>query len=156
MKKILFSDALFSKDRIYRYALWRIWDDNLPKILFIGLNPSTADEIQDDPTIRRCMGYAKDWGYGGIMVANLFAYISTDPKMLKDVDAAESTENRKHIKDMINKCKIVVCAWGNNRGAPPTYLQEITELYYIDLCKDGMTPKHPLYLNKTLKPKSYN
>ena len=61
MKKILFSDAFFSKDRLYRYALWRIWDNELPKVLFIGLNPSTADEVKDDPTIRRCIRYALDW-----------------------------------------------------------------------------------------------
>ena len=58
--KLIYSDAKFSKDRIYRYALWRIWDDTLPKLLFIGLNPSTADETNDDPTMRRCIRFSKD------------------------------------------------------------------------------------------------
>ena len=79
MKKIIHSDALFSEDRIYRYALWRTWDESLPKALFIGLNPSTADEIQDDPTIRRCIRYSMDWGYGGYIMGNIFGYRSTDP-----------------------------------------------------------------------------
>ena len=72
MKQLLHSDAYFSKDRIYRYALWRIWNHNLPKVVFIGLNPSTADEIEDDPTIRRCMSYADNWGYGGYIMGNIF------------------------------------------------------------------------------------
>ena len=82
---ILHSDAFFSKDRIYRYALWRIWDYDLPKVLFIGLNPSTADEFKNDPTIRRCMRYSYDWGYGGYIMGNIFGYRSTDPRNLKKV-----------------------------------------------------------------------
>ena len=85
MKKILSSDAVFSKDRIYRYALWRTWNENLPKTLFIGLNPSTADEIQDDPTIRRCIRYSRDWGYGGYIMGNIFGYRSTNPLVLKQI-----------------------------------------------------------------------
>ena len=71
---LLKSDAVFSPDRLHRYGLWRIWDDDLPKVLFIGLNPSTADELKNDPTIRRCIGYAKDWGYGCLL------YTSPSPR----------------------------------------------------------------------------
>lgn len=72
----LFSDikkqtgATFSKDRLYRYQLWRIWDESKPYMNVIGLNPSTADETKDDPTIRRCLGFAKAWGYGALRVAD--------------------------------------------------------------------------------------
>ena len=77
------SDASFSKDRIHRYTLYRVWNEELPKVLFIGLNPSTATETKNDPTIRRCMGYAKDWGYGSYIMGNIFAFRSTDPKNLR-------------------------------------------------------------------------
>ena len=71
--------AVFSKDRQYRYALWRIWDETLPKVMFIGLNPSTADEYKNDPTTVRCINYAQDWGYGSIFLNNLFGVISSQP-----------------------------------------------------------------------------
>lgn len=71
--------ANLSECRRYRFSLWRIWDEALPYALFIGLNPSTADETANDPTITRCINFAKDWGYGGIYMANLFAYRATDP-----------------------------------------------------------------------------
>ena len=82
---LIYSNAKFSKDRAYRYALWRTWDDSLEKLLFIGLNPSTADEIKDDPTMRRCIRFSKDFGFGGFIMANIFAFRSTDPKKLKKI-----------------------------------------------------------------------
>jgi len=75
----MISDAKLSVCRKYRYALWRIWDKSKPIVLFISLNPSTADEKEDDPTIRRCIGFAKSWGYGGLCMANLFAYRTKSP-----------------------------------------------------------------------------
>ncbi|HDR1569813.1 TPA: DUF1643 domain-containing protein, partial [Pasteurella multocida] len=76
------NNAIFSDCGTYRYVLWRIWDTLLPRITFIGLNPSTADESNDDPTIRRCINFAKKWGYGGIYMVNLFAYRSTDKSVI--------------------------------------------------------------------------
>ena len=75
--------AVFSPCRTYRYALSRVWAADKPYALFIGLNPSTADETLDDPTIRRCIDFAKRWGYGGLVMANLFAYRATDPAVMK-------------------------------------------------------------------------
>jgi hypothetical protein len=72
--------AEFSDCGTYRYALWRTWNALQPGVLFVGLNPSTADATTDDPTIRRCIGFAKRWGYGGITMANVFAYRATDPR----------------------------------------------------------------------------
>ncbi|GHX72979.1 hypothetical protein VCSRO16_3593 [Vibrio cholerae] len=69
--------AELSKCRKYRYALWRTWDSDKPFAMFIGLNPSTADEKNDDPTLRRCINFAKSWGYGGVCMANLFAFRAT-------------------------------------------------------------------------------
>ena len=71
--------AVFSDDMVYRYRLWRTWDPDLPTCLFIMLNPSTADHEQNDPTIRRCLDFAKQWGYGQLLVGNLFALRATDP-----------------------------------------------------------------------------
>ena len=81
--------ATFSKCKIYRYRLWRIWDAKKPTVLFIMLNPSTAGSTMDDPTIKRCIGFAKSWGYGGLYVGNLFAYRSTQPKGLLKLNDAE-------------------------------------------------------------------
>ena len=74
--------AILSEDRKYRYVLLRTWDEAKPAVLFIGLNPSTADEEDDDPTILKCINYAKTWGYGKILMVNLFALRSTDPSIL--------------------------------------------------------------------------
>lgn len=73
------TDAVLSTCRKYRFALWRIWDESKPYAMIIGLNPSTADEKEDDPTIARCIGFARSWGYGGLCMANLFAFRATEP-----------------------------------------------------------------------------
>lgn len=135
-KKKLFDDgyknsgALLSPDRMYRYALWRIWDDTRPLINFIGFNPSTADELIDDPTIRRCVGYAQSWverrgvtdkepnppieqSFGGIYMTNLFAYRHTHPKYLLKAQDPIGVENDIHLINIARKCNIVVFSWGN-------------------------------------------
>lgn len=137
----------------YRYQLWRIWDEKLPCVGFIMLNPSVADSKQDDPTIRRCINYAKSWGYGGIYVGNLYAYISTDPKQLKKVNDPVGKLNAAHIMSVIGKSELVICAWGNNEK-PPEYFKSLLKLHYLELSIKGI-PKHPLYLKKDLKPKPY-
>jgi len=149
-----FNGADFSPDRRYRYKLWRIWDKTNPKALFIMLNPSTADKINDDPTIRRCIGFARSWNFGGILVGNLFAYRSADPKELQLVNNPVGDTNQESIQQMISESKLVVCAWGNEQGAPPKWLNDLSNLHYLELTKDG-TPKHPLYLRKGLIPKSF-
>lgn len=75
-------NAFFSSDRKHRIWLCRIWDSTKPRIMFIGLNPSTANETSNDPTIRRVKSMANSWGYGGVYMMNLFTFISTDPKKL--------------------------------------------------------------------------
>lgn len=144
----------------YRYSLTRIWDAEKPKVLFIMLNPSTADGEQDDPTIRRCIGFAKSWGYGGLYVGNLLAYRATNPKDLKGVDDPFGPANETHLKEMARKAELLVCAWGN--PAITKNMMHQTKLikglglvpHYLELTKDG-TPKHPLYLKSELKPRAF-
>jgi len=157
------SSAVISVDGIYRYQLSRIWDEKLPQVMFIMLNPSTADAEKDDPTIRRCKSFAKSWGFGGIRVGNLFAYRSTDPKEILQCSNPIGEENKRHIDKMAAKCELVICAWGNSdivnkltKNNPEYFpLKNITNLRYLELSIDG-TPKHPLYLKGNLQPKEYN
>ena len=152
--------ATFSKCGTYRYELWRIWNDQLPKVLFIMLNPSTADANTDDPTIKRCIDFAYHWGFGGLYVGNLFAYRSTHPKDLLLTADAIGIKNDIYLKKMSQKSDIAVCAWGNAKlirkiMSNKLVLKNINcPLYYIDLSKDG-TPKHPLYLKRSLRLKKY-
>ena len=156
-RKLIHSDAKFSKDRIYRYALWRIWDDSLPKLLFIGLNPSTADETNDDPTMRRCIRFSKDLGYGGFIMGNIFSYRSTDPKKLKNIKNPIGKRNNFWLKKLHNEAGMTIAAWGTHgkyldRGADVMKL--LDELYCLRITKEGF-PSHPLYLPSTLKPIKY-
>ena len=148
-------DAVISKCGKYRYSLIREWNKSKQKVLFLMLNPSDADDKKDDPTIKRCINFAKDWGYGGLMVANLYAYITDNPKELFTSKNPEGFDNIRYIKKMINECKIVVCAWGNKQGLPPLYLQKLSDLYFLELSDVDGTPKHPLYLNKTSKLRKF-
>lgn len=120
----------------------------------MGLNPSTADENLDDPTIRRCINFAKDWGYGGMYMGNIFAYRSTDPKNLKKVDDPIGEDNDKWLIDLQDTCDLVVLAWGTN-GTLMDRNEQVIEMFETPHClalsKDGH-PKHPLYLKKDLKP----
>ena len=148
------TDAKFSPCRKYRYVLYRIWDKTKPLVMFIGLNPSKADETRDDPTIRRCINFAKSWEYGGIFVTNLFAYRTNIPKKMKIYDDPIGEENDKWIKIISKKAAIVIAAWGNegvylNRAR--VIEKSISNLKCIKINKSG-EPSHPLYLKSNLKP----
>lgn len=162
----LFSNnsAVISKCGKYRYALTRVWDEIKPRVLFIMLNPSTADAEKDDPTIRRCMHFANDWGYGGLYVVNLFALRATNPEDLLKAPFVVGVENEKWVRRMSSLAHLVVCAWGN--GSIVEKLQKRLDhtwkpmswvnktLHYLELSNDG-TPKHPLYLKRSVTPKPY-
>lgn len=92
--------ATLSEDRKYRYTLTRIWDETKPKVMFIGLNPSTADETKDDPTIIRCINFAKSWGYGGLEMTNLFAFRATNPKVMKNEKEPIGKDNDTWLKKL--------------------------------------------------------
>ena len=158
------SNASFSPDRDYRFALWRIWDDR-PKVMFVGLNPSTASESLNDPTIRRCIGFAKDWGYGGVYMCNLFGLVSTDPKALYEHLDPVGRGNNLVLQMIRDRCRLAVAAWGalvNTRDFKYYYTQhraEIVAEWLAPMMCLGITknncPRHPLYLSKDTKLQEY-
>ena len=106
-------DAIISNDGLYRYRLERTWDLGKPKCLYVMLNPSDADDKIDDRTIKACIRFAQDWGYGGLMVGNLFAYRSPYPRKLKTVDDPIGPENDLYLAAMLSEADKVIAAWGN-------------------------------------------
>ena len=151
-------NATFSDCRKYRYALSRTWNGKKKTILFIGLNPSTADEKVDDPTIRRCINYAQNWGYGSLLMVNLFAYRATMPTELKNVKNPIGNDNDLHIIELSKKADLAVAAWGNE-GSHLNRDKEVKKLIPNLMClkinKSGQ-PAHPLYQKKDLKLIKYS
>jgi len=152
------SGANFSRCRSYRYTLWRRWDVDGPLVMIIGLNPSTADARQDDPTIRRCIGFARDWGYGGLVVTNLFAFRATYPADLKAAADPVGPRNDVWIKRMANQAETIVAAWGNDG----TWLDRSARLRRLLAGRlrclrinAGGEPAHPLYLPAGLMPREW-
>ncbi len=146
--------AEFSPDRIYRYALYRIWDESKPKVMFVGLNPSTADESVDDPTIRRCKRFAADWGYGEMIMANLFALRATDPKIMMSHDAPIGPENNSWLRDLARQADLIIGAWGNHGGyvnRDRVVIAFLPQMMCLGLTKKGK-PKHPLRLRADTQP----
>lgn len=146
--------AQLSACRNYRYALWRSWDDSKPRVMFIGLNPSTADEAQDDPTLRRCMNYAQAWGFGSVCIANLFAFRATEPNDMKIAKNPIGPQNDKWLKKLVGQSSLIIAAWGNDglfldRSAQVRKF--LPELHCLKLNKSG-EPAHPLYQKANLNP----
>ena len=142
--------AKFSKDRLSRYSLYRIWEKKLPRILFIMLNPSLACSNKNDPTIKKLIIFSKSWGFGGFYVGNLYSNISPYPKNIVSIKNIQEKKNIDSIKNMVKNSKLTIYAWGNNEKTP-IWLRKIVKVpYCIELSVNGV-PKHPLYLKKTLK-----
>lgn len=147
------SGAIISPCGQFRYRLWRRWSSNVNPITFIMLNPSTADAEQDDPTIRKCIGFAKRLGQGAIEVVNLYAYRATKPAELKAAGWPKGPENDRHILDACKDSRdAVICAWGANaRGMDrPRAVLDLLRTSGIRpmalaLTDDGI-PRHPLYI----------
>ena len=149
--------AEFSLDRIYRYSLWRFWKKDKGYAAFVCLNPSTADEFTDDPTIRRCINYAESWGYGGMIMLNLFAYRATDPIKLYSAKDPIGPDNDFHLRSASSKAKVTIAAWGTHGGylgRDNAVMSMLTAPKCLGITKEGY-PKHPLYLKKGLKPAQY-
>ena len=145
--------ATISECGKYRYDLWRTWNESGRSVLFVCLNPSTADATNDDPTIRRCMGFARAWGYGKMDVANLFAYRATNPSELLRVSDPIGACNDDWLYHLMGESSMVVAAWGN-RGGLLNRADEfmcmiplLTKVHCLGVNKSGQ-PKHPLYLPK--------
>lgn len=154
--------ADFSEDRNYRYALWRIWDESKPLVMFIGLNPSTANETEPDNTIKRVMQISKNNGYGGFYMMNCFPIVSTDPSILKDFWESANpfiqnhdTVNRQKLREISEKCEAIVFAWGNFKVVKEINRDKELEKMFpeamaLKINQNG-SPKHPLYCKSNTK-----
>lgn len=158
-------EALFSNDRVYRYKLRIQWDESLPLVQFIGLNPSTADEVRDDNTVRKCKRFARNWGMGGIIMSNIFAFRSTDPIPMKRHQCPIGETKLRTDYNLLadsHACELSVAAWGNHgihlgRGAQVAslYAEHKRPLKCFRITKVGQ-PEHPLYMPYTQPLIDYN
>lgn len=152
------SEATYSHCEAYRYTLTRVWDDTAPRCLFIMLNPSTATEIANDPTIERCERRARALGYGAMRIVNIFAFRATDPSDLKRADDPVGTDNLQALADGATWADDVLCAWGahgahlnQGRATARGLAATCTKLRTLGLTKDGH-PRHPLYVSYARAP----
>lgn len=157
----MIKNAILDSTRKYRYVLERAWGDNEKNYVnFILLNPSTADENQDDQTVRRCINLAKSWEYDGFYVTNLFAFRTRHPKILKESDEPVGEENDRYLEEIAKKSKKIVVAWGTHgdfQKRNTTVLKLISaikKVHCLEKTKFGH-PKHPLTVKKTIKPIEY-
>lgn len=148
------ASAVLSADGLYRYELARTWSDTAP-VTFVMLNPSTADASLDDPTIRRCIGFARAWGHGGIRVVNLYALRSTDPKALWCAPDPVGPDNDEYLRRAAASGGPLIAAWGANarpdRVAAVLALPGLEALQALGVTKAGQ-PRHPLYLRGDAAP----
>jgi hypothetical protein len=144
----------------YRYRLGRHWDASRPFVLFVGMNPSTADPLFDDPTVAKVCRMARRWGYGGLLVGNVHAYRCTDQARLAETDDPCGPENDAHLLAMAAEATLIVMAYGTPRipalrQRGPQVARMLAEaghtLHELRLSKDG-TPVHPLYLPDATMP----
>ena len=157
--------AMISACGRYRYRLTRTWKNCEQVLGVVMLNPSTADGEQDDPTIRKVVGFADRWGFGGIVIANLFAWRATDPKALRGVIDPVGPENDLRIAEVAVQSHQIVAGWGALNGPPwlrgraDRVLRAITETHRVDVYAFRITskgmPEHPLYLPGDLHPVLY-
>jgi hypothetical protein len=152
------STAVYSDCERYRYLLTRTWDTTGKRALFIMLNPSTATEVQNDPTVERCERRARTLGFGAFRVCNIFAWRDTDPKKMRAAADPVGPENDAAILDSTRWADRIVCAWGSHgahldRGAKMEALLRETglPLYHLGLTQAGQ-PKHPLYISYDRQP----
>lgn len=156
MTATLDRSAVFSEDRRYRFRLDRAWDPSLPRVCFVMLNPSVADDRSDDLTVTKCVGFARSWGFGSLTIANLYALVSTDPlELLRNRDPI-GPGNDWHLATAIREADAVVVAWGatldevDRRGAGWPGVDFVLEraaahgrpVSCLGLTRDGY-PRHP-------------
>lgn len=147
--------ADFSPHQDYRYTLIREWDDSLPRLLWVLLNPSTADATNDDPTNRRGMGFARQWGFGSCVFVNLFAFRTSKPNKMKHAPFPIGPDNDTFILSQAHASETIIAAWGSHgphrgRAFDVRRLLKDFKLYCLGTTKAG-EPKHPLYLRGDTK-----
>lgn len=150
------SIAVYSDCQQYRYTLTRVWNGSGRKISFVMLNPSTATEVQNDPTVERCERRARAMGFGAFRVVNIFAFRATDPRDMRAARDPIGPENDAAITAAAEWADMILCAWGAHgvhlsRGAQVLQMLRAMPLYHLGLTKSG-DPKHPLYISYTQKP----
>ena len=155
----MISPAVFSPDRVYRYSLVRsvsMWGKG--RCCFVMLNPSTADEVQNDPTVTRCINFAAGWGYASLLVVNIFALRATDPAQLRKVADPVGPENDGHLERAFQESDLVIAAWGNHGqlGSRSSDVLELmartdTPVRCLGLTRLG-EPRHPLYVRQETRP----
>ncbi|MEA1011135.1 DUF1643 domain-containing protein [Bacillus cereus] len=155
------SMALFDDSKTYRYSLERIWDPHKERVLFIMLNPSSANQDSEDATSKRCFNFAKGLGFGSLEIVNLFAYIATNREELLQVSKEDAIgpENENHVIRALNRADMVIAAWGenckyHNRHKDIHELFQGYHLHCLGKTRDGF-PRHPLYLSKDSQPMDY-
>lgn len=154
--------ATFSECGKYRYDLWRLWDANKPTLTFIMLNPSTANGVDNDPTVERCQRRAIKGGYGQLRIVNLMAYRATDPDELLPLTrkVRVGPDNTKHLLYALREAGTVICGWGKKGFLGPqdwlllTARQMGVELFALKINYDG-SPQHPLYIPYTKEPERF-
>lgn len=151
--------ADFSPCRRYRYALWRRWGWNgyAQQCMFIGLNPSTADETEDDPTVRRCIRFAKDWGFSGMFMMNAYGFRATDPRVMKAEPEPIGDGNNEALSYRATHVGLIIAAWGVH--CTEDREREVCDvigrpIHCLGRTKSGR-PKHPLYLRADTKPELF-
>ena len=156
------SGAAFSRCRRWRYLLWRRWDGRKSVANFLMLNPSTADEAKLDPTCSRARAYAKRWGFGALVVTNLFAWRATEPAGMKAARDPVGPGNDDAILRTARESEVVICAWGND-GAHLDRAAKVAKMLraakvplHVLRLNGGGEPAHPLYLPRALRPKPWD
>jgi len=150
--------AVFSSCRRWRYLLWRRWDPARPAANFLMLNPSTADEWRLDPSCTRARNYAERWGFGSVLITNIFGWRATDPDEMKAVRDPVGRGNDRAIVRAARESALVVCAWGNHGAHMDrstrvrTLLEEAKVEPRVLRMNAGGEPAHPLYLPARLRP----
>lgn len=141
-------ETILSSCETFRYCLWREWGGDSGYVVFVGLNPSTADAVKDDPTIRRCIGFANRWGFSAMCMINLFAFRATKPGDLRKAPDPVGSANNEFLRELSKGANLVVSCWGNY-GSLFERHQNVTRLLGATSCL-GVTsqgqPKHPLYV----------
>lgn len=154
------SEAVYSDCEAYRFLLTRAWGPG-PKALFIMLNPSTATEVQNDPTVERCERRARALGYGAFRVTNIFAFRATDPRAMRAVADPIGADNDRAILSSLDWADSVICAWGNHglhrdRGRKVEAMLRAAQvpLFHLGLTGHGQ-PRHPLYIGYEQQPQPW-
>lgn len=154
IRQSLKADAVISPDGRYRYKLARYWNYKQSPVVFIMLNPSTADAVENDPTVRRCISFAKRWGYGGVEVYNLFALRSHDPAVIETAGDPIGPDNDNWLRRAVGSGRKIIAAWGScHTNIQSRRAKEVMKLFVrcgsvrpaaLGITKSGQ-PRHPLY-----------